>query len=727
MDSVAPIADAVAAPALFMPDRLPARPALTRLRVVSPYEPAGDQPTAIHDLVAGLRAGEMDQVLLGVTGSGKTFTMAKVIEAVQRPTLILAPNKTLAAQLYGEMKSFFPDNAVEYFVSYYDYYQPEAYVARTDTYIEKDAQINEQIDRLRHAATQSLLERNDVVIVASVSCIYGIGSVETYAKMVVKLEVGGKIDRDRLAKGLVDLQYRRNDVAFQRGTFRLRGEIVDIYPSHYEDRAWRVTLFGDDIEAISEFDPLTGEKTADLPEITVYANSHYVTPPPTLTQAIRDIKIELKDRLAELTAAGRLLEVERLQQRCTFDIEMMETTGVCAGIENYSRYLSGRAQGDPPPTLFEYLPENALLIVDESHVTVPQIGGMARGDAARKSVLSEFGFRLPSCMDNRPLRFEEWERFRPQTMFVSATPGPWELERVQGVFAEQVIRPTGLIDPVTDIRPVERQVDDLLAECRLTAAAGGRVLVTVLTKRMAEDLTEYLGEHGVKVRYLHSDIDTLERIEIIRDLRLGVFDVLIGINLLREGLDIPECSLVAILDADKEGFLRSATSLVQTIGRAARNIDGRVILYADTMTKSLRYAIEETDRRRNRQRAFNEANGITPLSIKRHIGTVLESVFEQDYVTVAPIKDSTVAEFVGKDLKSSITELEKRMRAAAADLEFEEAGRLRDEIRRLEALDLGLPPPPVASAQLRPKRGPEPMGPGGGGWDPKKRGKRRGK
>ncbi len=727
MDSVAPIADAVAAPALFMPDRLPARPALTRLRVVSPYEPAGDQPTAIHDLVAGLRAGEMDQVLLGVTGSGKTFTMAKVIEAVQRPTLILAPNKTLAAQLYGEMKSFFPDNAVEYFVSYYDYYQPEAYVARTDTYIEKDAQINEQIDRLRHAATQSLLERNDVVIVASVSCIYGIGSVETYAKMVVKLEVGGKIDRDRLAKGLVDLQYRRNDVAFQRGTFRLRGEIVDIYPSHYEDRAWRVTLFGDDIEAISEFDPLTGEKTADLPEITVYANSHYVTPRPTLTQAIRDIKIELKDRLAELTAAGRLLEVERLQQRCTFDIEMMETTGVCAGIENYSRYLSGRAQGDPPPTLFEYLPENALLIVDESHVTVPQIGGMARGDAARKSVLSEFGFRLPSCMDNRPLRFEEWERFRPQTMFVSATPGPWELERVQGVFAEQVIRPTGLIDPVTDIRPVERQVDDLLAECRLTAAAGGRVLVTVLTKRMAEDLTEYLGEHGVKVRYLHSDIDTLERIEIIRDLRLGVFDVLIGINLLREGLDIPECSLVAILDADKEGFLRSATSLVQTIGRAARNIDGRVILYADTMTKSLRYAIEETDRRRNRQRAFNEANGITPLSIKRHIGTVLESVFEQDYVTVAPIKDSTVAEFVGKDLKSSITELEKRMRAAAADLEFEEAGRLRDEIRRLEALDLGLPPPPVASAQLRPKRGPEPMGPGGGGWDPKKRGKRRGK
>jgi excinuclease ABC subunit B len=710
-------------PMLFMPQKQPAKPTTRALEVVSEYQPAGDQPTAIAELVRGVQSSERDQVLLGVTGSGKTFTMAKVIEAVQKPTLILAPNKTLAAQLYGEMKSFFPNNAVEYFVSYYDYYQPEAYVPRTDTYIEKDAQINEQIDRMRHAATQSLLERNDVVVVASVSCIYGIGSVETYARMVAKLEVGGRIDRDALAKALVDLQYRRNDMAFGRGSFRLRGEIVDIFPSHYEDRAWRVSLFGDEIEAVQEFDPLTGEKTADLKEVTVYANSHYVTPRPTLTQAVKDIKIELKETLAELNAAGKLLEAQRLEQRTIFDIEMMETTGSCKGIENYSRYLTGRNPGDPPPTLFEYLPENALLIVDESHVTVPQIGGMFRGDFNRKTVLSEFGFRLPSCVDNRPLKFEEWERFRPMTVFVSATPGPWEMERTAGVFAEQVIRPTGLIDPVTEIRPVEHQVDDLLHECKAVAARGGRVLVTTLTKRMAEQLTEYLTEFGVKVRYLHSDIDTLERIEIIRDLRLGVFDVLVGINLLREGLDIPECSLVAILDADKEGFLRSQTSLIQTIGRAARNVDGRVILYADTMTRSLRTAIEETERRRTKQRAWNETNGITPQSIRRQIGNVLESVFEQDYVTVAPIKDAETTEFVGKDLKSSIADLEKRMRAAAANLEFEQAARLRDEIKRLEALELGLPEPPRPSASLRPRvdKTPEPMGPGGGGYDPSKR------
>jgi excinuclease ABC subunit B len=709
-------------PVTFIPQRQPPKPATKRLRVVSEFEPNGDQPNAIRQLAEGVTQGERDQVLLGVTGSGKTFTMAKVIEAVQKPTLILAPNKTLAAQLYGEMKAFFPDNAVEYFVSYYDYYQPEAYVPRTDTYIEKDSQINEAIDRMRHSATQALLERNDVVIVASVSCIYGIGSVETYAKMVVKLEVGGSIDRDRLAKALVELQYRRNDAAFQRGTFRLRGETVDIFPSHHEDRAWRVSLFGDDIESINEFDPLTGEVTAKLDGVTVYANSHYVTPRPTLTQAIIGIKAELKLRLAQFHAEGKLLEAERLQQRTTFDIEMMETTGSCKSIENYSRFLSGRNPGEPPPTLFEYLPENALLVVDESHVTVPQIGGMERGDFARKNTLSEFGFRLPSCIDNRPLKFAEWEKFRPQTVFVSATPGPWELERTGGSFAEQVIRPTGLIDPVTEIRPVERQVDDLLAECRATAQAGSRVLVTTLTKRMAEDLTEYLTENGVRVRYLHSDIDTLERIDIMRDLRRGEYDVLIGINLLREGLDLPEVSLVAILDADKEGFLRSQTSLIQTIGRAARNIDGRVILYADVMTRSLRFAIEETERRRNKQRAWNEAHGITPQSVRKQIAAVMNSVFEQDYVTVAPVKDAGVTEFVGKDLKASIAELERRMRAAAADLEFETAARLRDEIKRLESLELGLPAPPVPSPPRRGRdRTPEPLGPGGGGYDPAKR------
>ena len=713
-------------PVLFMPEKRPAPPATRRLTVTAPFEPNGDQPRAIGELVAGLQAGERDQVLLGVTGSGKTFTMAKVIEAVQRPTLILAPNKTLAAQLYGEMKSFFPENAVEYFVSYYDYYQPEAYVPRTDTYIEKDAQINEQIDRMRHSATQALLERNDVVIVASVSCIYGIGSVETYSRMVVKLEAGGQIDRDVLVKGLVEQQYRRNDNFFARGTFRIRGETVDLWPSHLEDRAWRVSLFGDEIEAIREFDPLTGEITAEMERVSIYANSHYVTPRPTLTQAITRIKDELKEHLAKLHAEGKLLEAQRLEQRTIFDIEMMETTGSCKGIENYSRYLTGRNPGEPPPTLFEYLPDNALLVVDESHVTVPQIGGMYRGDYARKTVLSEYGFRLPSCTDNRPLKFEEWDTYRPNSIFVSATPGPWEMERTGGAFAEQVIRPTGLVDPVTEIRPVERQVDDLLAECREVAKHGGRVLVTTLTKRMAEDLTEYMTEAGIRVRYLHSDIDTLERIEIIRDLRKGVFDVLIGINLLREGLDIPECALVAILDADKEGFLRSTTSLIQTIGRAARNVDGRVVLYADVMTDSLRRALEETARRRSRQQAWNTEHGITPQTIRRDISSALQSIYEQDYVTVDALEGEETAQFIGKDLKATIAELERKMRAAAADLEFETAARLRDEIKRLESLDLGLSPnlagrslqeaKPKAKADWKPK----PMGPGGGGYDPNK-------
>ncbi|MCX7683746.1 MAG: excinuclease ABC subunit UvrB [Acetobacteraceae bacterium] len=715
---------AEARPGRFLPPKRPALPNTRRFRVVSPFEPSGDQPQAIAGLVAGLAAGERDQVLLGVTGSGKTFTMAKVIEAVQRPTLILAPNKTLAAQLYGEMKSFFPDNAVEYFVSYYDYYQPEAYVPRTDTYIEKDAQINEQIDRMRHAATQALLERNDVVIVASVSCIYGIGSVETYGNMVVKLSAGGAVGREALLKALVELQYRRNDAGFQRGTFRVRGESIDIWPSHLEDRAWRISLWGDEIEAIREFDPLTGEIAGEMESAAIYANSHYVTPRPTLLQAIVDIRKELKERLAELRAEGKLLEAQRLEQRTTFDLEMMETTGSCKGIENYSRYLSGRKPGEPPPTLFEYLPENALLIVDESHVTVPQIGGMFRGDFHRKSVLAEYGFRLPSCTDNRPLKFEEWDDLRPQTIFVSATPGPWEMERTGGAFVEQVIRPTGLVDPVCEVRPVEGQVDDLLAECRAVAKAGGRVLVTTLTKRMAEDLTEYMTEAGIRVRYLHSDVETLERIEIIRDLRKGVFDVLVGINLLREGLDIPECALVAILDADKEGFLRSTTSLIQTIGRAARNAEGRVILYADSMTESLRRALEETERRRAKQIAWNEAHGITPQTIRRDIADVLQSVYEKDYVTVAAVEEDETAAFVGKDLRATIAELERKMRAAAADLEFEAAARLRDEIKRLEALELGLEAPPAAP-RARAEWRPKPMGPGGGGAEPSPRGRRR--
>ncbi|MGB3739818.1 MAG: excinuclease ABC subunit UvrB [Pontixanthobacter sp.] len=677
----------------FVPHK-PSRPSKSmggkRFELVSHYEPAGDQPTAIAELVAGVEEDEKTQTLLGVTGSGKTFTMAKVIEETQRPALILAPNKILAAQLYGEFKSFFPNNAVEYFVSYYDYYQPEAYVPRSDTYIEKESSVNEAIDRMRHSATRSLLERDDVIIVASVSCLYGIGSVETYSAMIFDIKTETSVDQRELIRKLVALQYKRNDAGFARGNFRVRGDSLEIFPSHLEDTAWRIGFFGDDIEDISEFDPLTGKKGESLKSVRVYANSHYVTPGPTMKQASAAIKFELEERLKELNEEGLLLEAQRLEQRTNFDLEMIAATGSCAGIENYSRFLTGRLPGEPPPTLFEYLPENALLFVDESHQTVPQIGAMAKGDHRRKITLAQYGFRLPSCIDNRPLRFNEWDAMRPQTFAVSATPGGWELEQTGGVFAEQIIRPTGLIDPPVEIRPVEDQVQDCIDQCRKTAEQGYRTLVTTLTKRMAEDLTEFMHEAGLRVRYMHSDVETLERIELIRDLRLGVYDVLVGINLLREGLDIPECGLVCILDADKEGFLRSETSLVQTIGRAARNVDGRVTLYADRITGSMERAMAETDRRREKQQEYNDEHGITPTTIRSNIQDIVAHTASQDGVTIGT-GDDEVNNLVGHNLRGYIEDLEKRMRNAAADLEFEEAGRLRDEIRKLENDELGLP------------------------------------
>ncbi len=661
----------------------------------SEFSPAGDQPSAIAELVEGIAAGERNQVLLGATGTGKTFTVAKIIEATQRPAIILAPNKTLAAQLYGEFKGFFPANAVEYFVSYYDYYQPEAYVPRSDTYIEKESQINDQIDRMRHAATRALLERDDVIIVASVSCIYGIGSAETYGAMTQDLIAGNSYDQRQVIADLIAQQFRRNDASFSRGGFRVRGDLLELWPSHMEDRAWRFSFFGDELESIHEFDPLTGEKTATLKSARIYANSHYVTPRPTLNQAIKSIKTELRQRLDQFVADGKLLEAQRLEQRTNFDLEMLEATGVCNGIENYSRYLTGRKTGEPPPTLFEYIPDNAIVFADESHVTVPQIGGMYKGDYRRKFTLAEHGFRLPSCMDNRPLKFEEWDAMRPRSVFVSATPAAWEIEQAGGVFAEQVIRPTGLLDPPVEIRPVAAQVDDLLDEVRKVAAQGNRALVTVLTKRMAEDLTEYLHEQGIRVRYMHSDIDTIERIEILRDLRLGAFDVLVGINLLREGLDIPECALVAILDADKEGFLRSETSLIQTIGRAARNVDGRVIMYADGITGSMERAIAETNRRREKQVAYNVEHGITPATVRKNVSDVLEGLFPAD-TDQSRITTRVEKPLIGANLSAHLDGLRKAMLKAAENLEFEEAARMRDEIKRLEAVELAVADDPLA-------------------------------
>ena len=656
-------------------------------KIVSENQPKGDQPQAIEELFKGLKANKRSQVLLGVTGSGKTFTIANVIEKYNRPTLIMAPNKTLAAQLYEELKILFPENAVEYFVSYYDYYQPEAYVPRSDTFIEKESSINEQIDRFRHSATRSLVEREDVIIVASVSCIYGIGAVDSYSKMTLEIEKGQNLNLMEFLRELVDLQYKRNNIDFRRGMFRVTGDRVDIFPAHLEDIAWRVSFFGDEVEEIKEFDPLTGEFLQDFEKVKIFANSHYITPKPRLETAIKEIKKDLKSRLEEFTRENKLLEHQRLKERTNFDLEMIQATGTCSGIENYSRYLSGRSAGDAPPTLYEFIPENSLLIIDESHVTVPQINGMYKGDRSRKSTLSEYGFRLPSCLDNRPLKFEEWDMMRPHTIFLSATPGPWELNEVNNEYVEQIIRPTGLIDPNCEIRTTVNQVEDLIGEIQKTLSQNNRVLIATLTKRNAEDLTNYLKEQNFKVEYMHSDVETIDRIKLIRSLRMGEIDIIIGINLLREGLDIPECGLVAILDADKEGYLRSKTSLIQTIGRAARNVDGKVVLYADIMTKSIQAALEETNYRKSRQQDYNKLHNITPQSVKRNIGEIIESIYEKDSYTVSLSKDEDLSP---SKFEKHIQKLEKKMLSAAENLDFEKAAMFRDEIRKIKKDQMGM-------------------------------------